>query len=204
MTAGKERKADSCMVFEPAVLHRINRSLQIGSGCSEPVEHGTEPRPLGARAGRQIEAIEGSEGGRGGTGGGKQWLEQLPRLPGDSGNRGSVLVVERRTQCGGPLAADIVCLGNRRHQCRQCDVDGEVRHAQRSKRLSGDCDRLDVGARLLGTNQLAAHLADLPLGPDFRASNPQHLSGVAEPQWARGVAESGCGDPRNLRGHIGA
>ena len=113
-------------------------------------------------------------------------------------------MVEGRTQGGGAVAADIVRLGNRRHQCRQCDIDRKVRDAECGKRLAGHRYRLDIGGRAFRTDQLAADLADLPLGSDLGAFDPQYLAGIAEPQRPRRVAEPGCGDPRDLRGHIGA
>ncbi len=90
-------------------------------------------------------------------------------------------MIEGGTQRGGALAGDIVCFGNRRHQCRQCDVDREVRHAERSKRLAGHGYGFDIGGRAFRADQLAADLADLPLGPDLGTFDPQHLAGVAEP-----------------------
>ena len=72
------------------------------------------------------------------------------------------------------------------------------------KRFAGDRDRLDIGGRSRGADQLGADLAELALGPDLRAFDPQHLAGIAEPQRPRRVAKPGGGDARDLRGHVGA
>ncbi len=63
----KERKADPGVVLEAAVLDRVDRHLELGSRRREPVEHGTEPRSLGARPPGQVEAIEGGKRRGGGT-----------------------------------------------------------------------------------------------------------------------------------------
>ena len=175
-TVGKERKTDPCVVLETAVLDRVNRNFELRGGGRKPVEDGVQPDPLGARPHRQNQAIEGSEGPRSGTGSRKQRLQQLASCPCDRSDASSVLVVECRTQRRGARAADIVCLGNCRHQCRQCDVDREMRHAEPSYRLAGHRYRLDIGGRAFRTDQLAADLADLPLGPDLGAFDPQHLA----------------------------
>ena len=70
--AGEKRKADPGVILETAVLDRIDGDLELGRRRCEPVEHGAEPRALGARPLRQIEAVERSERRRRGARGREQ------------------------------------------------------------------------------------------------------------------------------------
>ena len=44
-----------------------------------------------------------------------------------------------------------------------------MRHADRGQRLAGHRDRLDIGGRPGGADQLGADLPDLALGPHLRS-----------------------------------
>ncbi len=192
------------MVFEAAVLDRVDRRLEPRRRRREPVEHGAQPQVFGARARRQIQPVEGGERGRRRTGGGEQPPQEFSGLPGGLRDRGGILAVERRAQRRCSLAVDAESRGHRRDQGRQRDVDRQMRHAEGGQRCACDCDRFDIGGRPRGADQLGADLADLALGADLRAFDPQHLAGIAQAQRPRCVAEPGRGDTRDLRGHVGA
>src|SRR6266513_4433178 len=59
---GKKREADAAVVFETAVLDRIDRDPEVGYRRGEPVEHGPEPVALLPRPPRQVEPVEGRPG----------------------------------------------------------------------------------------------------------------------------------------------
>ncbi len=119
-------------------------------------------------------------------------------------DRCRILVVERSAQRRRARSGNAIGLGDRRHQGRQSDVDRQLGHADCGQRLAGDRYRLDIGGRSRRPDQLGADLADLALGPDLGAGDPQHLSGIAEAQRPRRVAEPRRGNPRDLRRHVGA
>ena len=193
------------MVLEAAVLDRVDGHLELRRRRREPVEHGAQPDPFGARSRRQLETIERRQGRRPPARPPRaNSPKQLAGLARHRGDRRRVLVVERGAQRRRALAGDAVGLGDRRHQGRQGDVDRQIRHADRGQRLAGDRDRLDIGGRSRRADQLGADLAELALGPDLGAFDPQHLAGIAEAQRPRRVAEPGRGDARDLRRHVGA
>ncbi len=113
-------------------------------------------------------------------------------------------MVEGGAQRSRALPAHLVGLGDRRHQRRKSDVHREVGHAERGECRPGNRDNLDIGSRPRRADQFGADLTDLPLGPDLRAPDPQHLAGIAEPQRSWRSAEPSGGDARNLRCHVGA
>src|SRR6516165_10864268 len=188
-SAREKRKADPGVVLEATVFDRVDRHFELGSRHREPVEHGTEPCPLGARPTRQLEAVERGKRRGSGTRGKEQALQELSRLACECSNRCGVLVVEGGTQRGRILPADPIGLGDCRHQCWQSDIHREVGHAECRERRSGNHDRLDIGGRTRGADQFGADLADLPLRPDLGAPDPQHLAGVAEAPWPWRAAE---------------
>ena len=179
-------------------------TLSPGAAAASPSSTAPSRRRSAPRPFRQIEAIEGGAGRGGRAGRGEQPPQQRPGLARGRGDRRGVLVVERCAQGGRARAVDAVGLGDRRHQGRQGEVDGQTGHAERCERLAGHRDRLDIGLRARRADQLGADLADLALRPDLGAFDPQHLARIAQPQRPRRVAEPGRGDAGDLRRHVGA
>ena len=192
------------MVLKATVLDRVNSHLEVRGRRREAVQHDAQPDPLGAGSSRQFETIEDRQGDGSRPGRRQQTPEEPAGLSRHRRYRCRILVVERRTQCRRALSGNAISLGDRRHQARQSDVDRQLRHADRGQRLAGNRDRLDVGVRARRPDELGPDLADLALGPDLGAGNPQHLPGIAEAQRPRCVAKPRRGDPRDLRRHVGA
>ena len=201
---GKERETDPGMIFETAVLHRIDRDFERRHCRGKPVEHRAELLAFFARPGRQTEAGQRHPRPRRSAACRHQLRQQRARLAGQRSNRGDVLVVERRAQRRRPLAGDAESLGDRRHQGRQGEVDREIGHPDRRQRLARHRDHLDIGGRPAGADQLGPGLPDLPLGPHLRPLDPEHLAGIAQPQRPRLVRQPGRGDAGDLRRHVGA
>ena len=122
-TAGEKREADAGVVFEAAILDRVDGYLKIGCRVPEPVEHHAEPHPFGPRAGRQIKPVERGERRIGRPRRRQQSAEQCPGLARRGGDGGGVLVVERRAQGGGAVPRQAIGLGHPGHQGRHRDVD---------------------------------------------------------------------------------
>ena len=155
----EKREADAGVVLEAAVLDRIYRHLDLRDRGIEPIEHRAETVALDARPRGQIEPVERDPGWFGETGGRDQGGKQFARLAGQTGDRGNILAIERGAQRGPALAGNAVSLGNRRHQGRQCDVHRQMRHADFGQGLAGHRDRLDIGRRTGGADQLGARPA---------------------------------------------
>ncbi len=173
---------------------------RFSTGSTVTVRSGT----AAARPRRQVEPVERRPGRGRDARRGDQLGQQASRLARQSGDRRRILVVERGAQRRFALAAKAISLDNRRNEGRQGQIDRQMRHPDRLQGLARDRDRLDIGGRPLGADQLGAGLADLALGPHLRAFDPQYLAGIAEPQRPRHVRHPSGGDAGDLRRHVGA
>src|SRR5579875_1760121 len=80
--AGEKAEADPGMVFEAAILDRIDGDLQVRHRRGKPVEHRRQPFALILRPPRQGQPLQRGERGGGRAGGGQQPLQQRPSRAG--------------------------------------------------------------------------------------------------------------------------
>ena len=91
---------------------------------------------------------------------------------------------------------------DRGDQGRQVEIDGQLRHADRGKRVDGEEDRFGVSLGGIDADQLGADLRELPLGLQRRDAHADHVAAIGEAQGPWLMLEAGDGDTRDLDGHV--
>ena len=97
-TAGEKREADAGVVFEAAVLDRVDGYLEIGAASASPSSTApSRTRSARARGGRSSRSSAASAASAGPAAASNR-PSNSPASPGGGRDRGGVLVVERRAQ----------------------------------------------------------------------------------------------------------
>ena len=196
------------MVLETPVFHRIDAEAEFGRTGPNALENRRQRRPFGGRGGRKGSLHQCGEGLLGRAGRGDQGRqERRRRITDDRGHVADVdhvLSVESGSKPGTRFAIEVETGKDRRHQCRKPEVHREIGEPQFLDGRGGHEDHLGIRPGAGGAENLGADLAELPFRPQLRTLDPDHLSGIAEPEWPWPVGEAGGRDPCDLHGHVGA
>ena len=145
-TPGEKGKADPGVIFEAAVLDRVDRHLE--PGCrpwrARRARRRAAPArcaPAPARSRRSSAASAASAGPAAAS----SRPSNSPASPANAATAAASLWSSAARNAAARSPGDAVGLGHRRNQGRQGDVDRQMRHAERGQRLAGDRDRLDIG-----------------------------------------------------------
>ena len=188
--AGEQDEADAGLVLEAAVLDRIDGQRQVGRGLADQGDDPLQAVHLRRRGLGQRKPAQRGQRSVGRTGRAQQGMQGFGIGPGDLVHDGRVLAVERLAHRGDARLVQAQVGGDQADQRRQVQVDRQVRHPDRGERLGGGGDHLGVGALVRGADQLGTDLAELPLGAELAALHLEHLTGVAQAQRPRRVAQA--------------
>src|SRR5579885_1896790 len=94
LAATEQGEADTAVIFEPAMLHRIHGQHEIGPLLQQKLDQLRQAIPLPAGIGRQIEARQRRHGLARRPRRAQKTAEELRRRPGEPSDRGGIAPVE--------------------------------------------------------------------------------------------------------------